>query len=259
MPSPFPGMDPFVEAVHRMNLHSSLSAAIRDQLVPKLRPKYVALIAEWTVRGQPDEFSVAIDTRYPDVGVYQRTGDSQASSTAVVSAPSGTLRSVLKALIPHVTVEIRDVRRKRLVSAIEVLSPTNKRGSGRRDYHRRRERLLHGGANLMEIDLLSEGSRIRLEGTIPESRYFVFLTRASRCPFTEFWAMELPDPLPVVPIPLLKDDGDVALDLQAAFGTMYDAAGYDLLVDYSEDPGIPVSDVERRFIEERLKSAGIRR
>lgn len=258
MPSPFPGMDPYVEGVYRMNFHSSFSNEIWRQLVPKLRPKYIALLAEWTVRGEPDEVLISPEPRYPDVGVFQKTAVGTIATQERIAAASGTMRSILSEDVPHVSVEIRDAQKRRLVTAIEVLSPVNKRGRGRREYHRRRERLLRGGANLVEIDLLSQGARIRLEGKPSGGRYFCYMTRADRLPLTDFWAISLEDSLPPLPIPLLPGDSDVALDLQAAFDGMYDAGGYDLIVDYSQEPRVPLSEAEKAFVAQRLKSAGHR-
>jgi hypothetical protein len=45
--------------------------------------------------------------------------------------------------------------------------------------------------------------------------------------------------LPVVPLPLRPGDDDVPLDLAAAFTSVYDSVGYDLLIDYTKRPDIP--------------------
>ena len=46
MPSPFPGMDPYLEGALWTKVHFSLSAEIVRQLAPKLRPRYLVLPAE---------------------------------------------------------------------------------------------------------------------------------------------------------------------------------------------------------------------
>ena len=53
-------------------------------------------------------------------------------------------------------------------------------------------------------------------------------------------------PLPVIPVPLSGDDPDVPLDLQAAFTTTYDRAGYDCSLDYVRpvDPPLEASAAE---------------
>ena len=46
--------------------------------------------------------------------------------------------------------------------------------------------------------------------------------------------------LPTIAVPLLPDDADVPLDLQAAFGGTYDAFGFDLELDYRLPPQVPL-------------------
>jgi hypothetical protein len=42
MPSPFPGMDPYLEGYLWSDVHHRLATQISDQLMPLLRPQYVA-------------------------------------------------------------------------------------------------------------------------------------------------------------------------------------------------------------------------
>ncbi len=47
MPTPFPGMDPCLEHPALWpDLHNSLIIALRDALVPRLRPRYYVAVAE---------------------------------------------------------------------------------------------------------------------------------------------------------------------------------------------------------------------
>jgi hypothetical protein len=100
------------------------------------------------------------------------------------------------------SVEIRDIAQRRLVTLIEILSPTNKRGDGAREYNERRWEILRTQTHLLEIDLLCEGERLVLHGQLPVAAYYVFLSRTNRRPRTEVWPVALRDPLPVVPVPL---------------------------------------------------------
>ena len=102
MPSPFPGMDPYLEGSLWMSVHTDLAVAIAHQLNHRMSSRYVALTARRYVVDTPEEAGVLIGEVYPDAAV----------------------------LTPHITVEIRDLAKRRLVIAIEVLSPTNKRGEG---------------------------------------------------------------------------------------------------------------------------------
>src|SRR5207248_10336320 len=90
------------------------------------------------------------------------------------------LSTVVPEKVPQVTVEIRDTANRQLVTAIEVLSPTNKRGDGRMEYITRRQRFLLSSAHLMEIDLLRTGQRVPMRDPLPPAAYFVLLNRAER-------------------------------------------------------------------------------
>ena len=75
---------------------------------------------------------------------------------------------------------------------------------------------------------------------LPDTPYCIVLSRVDTRPFSEVWPVTLREPLPPVPVPLLPGDADVRLDLQAAFTAIYDAAGLDMLVDYSRPPDVPL-------------------
>jgi hypothetical protein len=150
-------------------------------------------------------------------------------------------------------VEIRDAAERELVAAIEVLSPTNKRGDGRQEYLVKRQRILLSLAHLIEIDLLRKGQRVPMQQSLPNAPYFVFVGRAEKRPLTEVWPVQLDQPLPAVPIPLLPGDADVELDLQAAFDNVYQL-GYDLAVDYRRPPEIPLDRQAKAWAEERIKT-----
>jgi hypothetical protein len=160
--------------------------------------------------------------------------------------------------VPHVTVEIRDTANRQLVTAIEVLSPTNKRGEGREEYLARRGRYLLSQAHLMEIDLLRRGHRVPMRQALPSAPYFVLLSRVEKRPVLDVWPIALPGPLPIVTVPLLPGDPDVSLDLQLALNTIYDLLGYDLAVDYTQPPEVALAADEMAWAEERLRAAGLR-
>jgi hypothetical protein len=157
-----------------------------------------------------------------------------------------------------VTIEIRDTANRQLVTAIEVLSPTNKRGDGRQEYLAKRRRILLSTAHLLEIDLLRQGQRVPMQKPLPAAPYFIFLSRAEKRPLTEIWPISLKEPLPVVPIPLLPADADVVLDMQQVFTMTYELLGYDLALDYTKPPDIPLPKAEVAWAETLLRTAGLR-
>jgi len=235
MPSPFPGMDPYLEADLWTSVHAQLGSEIARQLAPKLRPRYVALAVERFVLDQPDEVSIETTSLYPDVG------------TVTTGSTPG---------VPHISIEIRDTKNRRLVTAIEILSPTNKKGRGRRQYLAKRRRLLMSTSHLMEIDLVRVGQRVPIP--LPPAPYFVLLGRVESQSILEVWPISLREQLPVVPVPLLPGDSDVSLDLQLALTNIYDLCGYDLLVDYTEEAEPPLAPDDRAWADEMLRGAGKR-
>src|SRR5207253_253301 len=106
--------------------------------------------------------------------------------------------------VPHFRIAIRDVRKRKLVTMIEFLSPVNKRGDGRRQYLRKRNRILRSKTHLLEIDLLRKGKRMPMEEEYPSGDYFVMVSRAYKRPKAEVWPSSLQQALPTVPVPLLK-------------------------------------------------------
>jgi hypothetical protein len=257
MPSPFPGMDPYLEGALWTTVHFSLSAEMVRQLAPKLRPRYLVCPAERFVMETPESVAVSTAHIYPDVGVTgARPVVATAQGTTIAPAPL-ELATIIPAPIPHVTIEIRDTAHRQLVTAIEVLSPTNKRGDGRQEYLAKRRRILLSTAHLLEIDLLRQGQRVPMQKPLPAAPYFIFLSRAEKRPITEIWPISLREALPVVPIPLLPDDADVALDMQQVFTTTYDLLGYDLAIDYTQSPEIPLPKEDVAWTEGLLRIAGL--
>ena len=162
------------------------------------------------------------------------------------------LRSHVASKVPHFRVEIRDIAKRQLVTAIELLSPTNKR-SGRRDYLRKRRHFLHSSTHLLEIDLHHQGRRVPLLDPYPPGAYFVLLNRAHKRLWTEVWPIAIDQALPTVPIPLLKGDPDVPLDLQAAFAKVHEEGSFDLAVDYGEPPDVELSVEESAWLVKHLR------
>jgi hypothetical protein len=257
MPNPFPGMDPYLEGDLWTTVHTDLCAEIARQLSPKLRPKYVALSTRRVVLAPPDETEATPAQRFPDVGILATQTPRSSASTAVASVPL-ILPADFPEPIPHVSVEIRDVAERRLVTCIEVLSPTNKRGPGLEEYVAKRLQILSGSAHLLEIDLLRRGLRFPTGEPLPAAPYFVFLSRAQQRRQVEVWPLALEQPLPEVRVPLLPGDADVLLDLQRALTTIYDIIGYDELLDYRGAPPGPLTAAELAWVEEQLRRVGRR-
>lgn len=251
MPSPFPGMDPYLEGSTWMNFHGQFCAEIARQLGPKLRPRYLARLTERFFTEIALEPGGARPLSSPDVGVIE------SSPVAVVEAPVRVPTVVPEAVL-HFSVEIRDRLARRLVTAIEVLSPTNKRGEGREEYLQKRRRILNSTAHLVEIDLLRKGHRIPMGRELPPAPYYAYVGRHELRPETDVWPMGLDRPLPQLPIPLLDGDADVMLDLQAALTSVYDLSDYALEIDYARPPEVSLAPEPAAWVDQHLRATGLR-
>ncbi len=257
MPNPFPGMDPYLEGDLWTSVHTDLSAEIARQLAPKVRPKYFVLTSRRVVLAPSEDSDQTTSHRFPDVGVLKAESPFSEQSAAIATAPL-VLPTDFPEPIPHISVEIRDVAERRLVTCIEVLSSTNKIGTGREEYASKRYQMLPSEASLVEIDLLRVGTRFPTGKPLPRAAYFVFVNRAEQRKNVEVWPIALASPLPDVAVPLLPGDADVHLDLQKALTTVYDILSYDELIDYQAPPPGPLSDADSAWVSEQLRRAGRR-
>ena len=257
MPSPFPGMDPYLEGYLWPDVHHRLATQISIQLAPLLAPRYVARIVIRTVVEElksGDSVAVMI----PDVEVFagRRSEAGPSSEAGEVAAPAAIAPAPViwpQSLTYEAeisSVEIRDVAGGTLVTSIEILSPTNKRGAGWDEYQAKRRRVILAQAHLLEIDLLREGQRPVPRVGSSRAPYYVFLTRAGHPGRAEVWPIQLRDPLPVVPVPLRPPDADTPLNLAKALPAIYDEARYDLSLNYGQPPDPPLEGAEAEWAAE---------
>lgn len=260
MSSPFPGMNPYLESPSIWeDFHANLAGEIQAQLNPTLRPKYVAALIprvtyeEILVEAKPQ-------TIKPDVSVIQHSDEPFAGDVAAIAAPPITARVPQEVPVKLYTVEVRETADGTLVTAIEILSPVNKRRGHEAftAYRRKRRDLARSQVNLLEIDLLRQGERFPLLDELPDDPYFIFLQRIG-IPRVSVWPVTIGEPIPVVPVPLLEPDPDVPLDLGQAIHNIYDRAAYDLRIDYSQPPpGPDLPPALQAQVDEHLQAAGIR-
>jgi hypothetical protein len=253
-------MDPYLEGYLWPDVHHALATQIRNQLVPLLAPNYVARIVIRTVAETlgTGEF---IGVMVPDVEVFSGRQKSRATPPAqpggvatldeVMPAPV-TLPQRFTYVVEIPSIEIRDLAGGRLITSIEILSPTNKRGSGWDEYQAKRWQVIRAQAHLVEIDLLHQGRRHVVTGRGPYAPYYVFLTRVGHAEQVEVWPVQLTEKLPTVPIPLGRPGEEVALSLQTALSTIYDEARYDLSIDYNQAPHPPLEGPEAQWAQDWL-------
>ncbi len=255
MPSPFPGMNPYLEHPNGWaGFHISYLSALRDALVPQVVPRYYvdlqkgAYISDATDPGDGGElFS------YPDIGIGPDRGGAVATSgTLTVTAPARVTIPPPVELLRMSYMEIRDADSEDLVTVIELLSPSNKVGDDHRAYRRKWQRFMESRVHFVEIDLLRGGHRTPW-GHRPECEYAVTVSRWEARPTADYWPIRLRERLPVIPIPLREDDAEPTLDLQTLLHKVYDAAGYQYRV-YRRPPDPPLSAEDQAWADELLRT-----
>jgi len=149
-----------------------------------------------------------------------------------------------------------------VVTLIEVLSPANKIGRGRDQYLERQDEILNTPVSLVEIDLLSRPTATYarfFELHSPHDwRYNICISRPQRRTSVEVYAIPLGDRLPRCNIPLLPEDDDAVVDLNAVLARCYDVGAYHLLLDYSKPPPVSLSKAEEEWLEALLLEKGLR-
>ena len=271
MPSPFPGMNPYLERPALWpDFHGDFIIRLREALVPQVRPRYIVQGDTRVVLDPVDavEGRDAIDdqggppggtgaaVRLPDLGVHERDAAGSASGgTAVLQAPAvGTLLPTRSSVgWEQMFLEVRRREDQTLVTAIELISPSNKVGRGRLEYRQKRREYLLDGVNVVEIDLLRMAGPMGF-GDVPPSSYRAVVARPERMPKVDVWPFNLRDPLPKIPVPLLKPDPDAALDLGPLLHATYDAAGYEDYV-YDAPPEPPLTAEDQAWADGRRASA----
>ena len=246
MPSPFPGMDPYLEQdVIWHDFHERFLPAAAAQISAQVLPRYIVLIDE-TVYLQDIETEQNGPVGRPDLLVAR--GPEKA---AFLGADTGVLEAPVHVRVPEVEQEresflkICDRGNRQVIAVVELLSPTNKRrGENRRRYLAKRADLLNGPAHLVEIDLLRGGPPMPAEDR-PECVYSVLVSRAGYRLDAGFWPIGLRDTLPTIPVPLVVGEPDARLDFRAVIDRVYDEAGYRYFVyDGVVEPALAGSDLD---------------
>lgn len=261
MKPPFPGMDPYLEEPSFWpDVHHQLITELRDQIQAKLSSGYRAVITPYV---SFEHIAIAPTRRVvPDVAVIEREPfGMQPGGSAVIAEAPLTIPALMRVPVEYARIEIRTVRDQVLITAIELLSPANKRpdAEGADAYEQKRQALFNSTAHLLELDLLRAGRRPELARPLPPSPYCIFLSRAERRPQLEIWPLELNAPIPAVPVPLRQPDAPIALELGRAIHEAYRRARYDLEIDYREAPPPPaLRSEESAWLEAHLRAVGLR-
>jgi hypothetical protein len=258
MPSPFPGMDPFIEAQEWNDFHVTLNVGIRELLTPQLQPTYTVRVERRVYVEHPFRPEEPEGIRIADVPIIQPdSGARQRQATAVLANIEPVPCVVVQAEEQRESyLVIRDAESQRVVTVIETLSPANKRygGDGWTEYGEKRQQILASDSHLVEIDLLRGGTRmpVRARRVKLTGDYRIMVSRAGRRPNVDVYAWPLLHQLPKIPVPLIGKEENVLLDLQSAFTTVYDRAAYELSLDYTAGVEPPLADEVKSWLQGQL-------
>jgi Protein of unknown function (DUF4058) len=269
MPSPFPGMDPYLESPDWFrDLHGSLIVFMKGALQQSLPEAYYAQSSqrvwlEYSRRCVEPDVEVVHPTPKPRkrsrggtaVAVFREAGPLVVSVEPIEHGP-----------FKESFLEIRRRRGRdiQIVTSIEILSPSNKKvGSpGHEKFLQKQRETLDSETHLVEIDLLRSGKhtlavpRDLVEAKAGPFDYLVSIHRFDRPKDFFVYPIALPDRLPDIAIPLLPGDPDVSLDLQAVFDRSYDLGPYRREIEYGRDPVVPRLSAEQAQWARRCSSHG---
>jgi hypothetical protein len=265
MQSPFPGMDPYIEACGLWEgFHNHLIEAIYQSLAGVLpggytidtaTRSYVVLMESEGKRERLAKPDVAVTEPVPGRKPRKKKGG-VAVASAAREAESVQMQAFVAEEFEETFVEIYLEGEERiLVTCIEVLSPSNKRPGtkGRRVYERKRRAMLLGRANFLEIDLLRGGSKMPMLDAWPDSPYTLLVCRAIDAPYCRVSPAHFQQHLPVIPVPLLEPEPDLTLDLQPLIDGIYSLGRYDERLDYTRPLSPALSDADAAWVQGVLK------
>jgi hypothetical protein len=268
MPSPFPGMDPFLEDPGLWpDVHHEIISEARAFLGERLRPKYSVRIEDRVYIS--DDLDPGRSVIIPDLRIGSHPnwgGGHHPQEPAVGGASLDVAEPIVATLLIDIEIhesriEIIDRATQFVVTVIEVVSPANKvrEADGRRSFKRKRQEVMNSASHWVEIDLLRAGLEMTRARILPAYEYLVHVSRVHDRPKSLFLPIRISEPLPTISIPLKPEDRDVPLDLQAVLTTAYERANYDLEIDYKRDPIPPLEGEWAAWADRLLRDKGLRR
>jgi len=257
VPSPFPGMDPWLEHPGFWpEVHENLIIRLQDALAPLLRPRYYVVTKQRTVFAvAPSEPPYII----PDIAVLEPPvlADHLKAESAVLTEPM-IVEVPVPEKITEDYLEVVKASTHEVITVIEILSWSNKTpGRDRRAYERKRERIFQTPTHLVEIDLLRAGEPMPftfLQTNGHLNHYRILVKRGERGRRAFLYPFNLRDPIPVVPLPLQQGDVEPPIRLSEVFKQTYEACGYDMRINYHEPPEPTLSENDAKWAAEILRA-----
>src|SRR5437588_11069008 len=227
MPSPFPGMDPYLED---------------EKLWPGFQHHLVNCLYQILLPGLVDRYRARVGQRH-------------------YATEQALFTSIVREEHHEEFIEIRQRTDNRLVTLVDVVSPANKlTAEGRKAYLDKRREGRAAGTNLVEIDLVLQGQPM-LEYSrdgLPDWDYAVTVTRSTQPERHEIYTATLQERLPRFRMPLAADDRDTVLDLHTAFTRCYDQGGFQSKINYQRDPSTALNPEDRQWLHEVLRQQKLR-
>jgi hypothetical protein len=249
MPSPLPGMDPYLEHPSAWpNIHHRLITAIADVLAPQLLPKYQVVVEERVYQLEGDD-SILIGA--PDVTVLAGKSAVLPIRIAIAVAEPTTVTLMVPETVRLGYLEVREIRTGQVVTVIEVLSPVNKRpGRGRVDYESKRSMIFGSSCNFVEIDLLRQWQPLPVQTGNRRSSYRILVSPQEKRPEADLYAFELWDLIPCFPLPLRSEDVCPVVDLKVLIDGIYDRSGYGFVIEYDRAAVPPLSEEQAGWLRD---------
>ncbi len=254
MPSPFPGMDPYIESWIWEDFHARLIPAIYDKLNPALPKRYIASTELYITQVDPSNDDEQFPLTGPDLHIAERETAFSGAAVATAEAPINTTIALISRKRRYI--KIVDQEERRVVTVIEVLSPSNKTGGDNGEAYRlKRQEFLGGEVSLVEIDLLRSGQRPPLGEPVPAiTDYYILVHRSWRRTRLAIWPFSVREAIPPVHVPLDPDVQDVVLDLRSCIDHVYDFGRYGEQFDYSRPPRPPLREPDATWARDLLAS-----
>lgn len=271
MPSPFPGMDPFIEINPRWEgFHGWFMRKLAEQALPKAQALDCWIDVERTIYqqlptgevmmvGEPDDVVGAAYTR----PAWQESG--HPGGGVAMLEPQAVHEVVLDPdtleRVKQYHLVVRELGQfQRVLAVVEVLTPANKEGSYVSRYREKRRRYLESRAHFMEIDLLRGGANPArdLFPELPAAPYFIFVARKTGLGRNEEGhPLSLREPLPAIGLPLGPPRPDLPLDLAEAFRSAYDLSIRPGSIRYRQEtpPPPPLNEADAEWVREIVGAA----
>ncbi len=256
MPSPFPGMDPYLERVAIWpTFHFRLVSGLTDRLDAALPSTYWVSVDENVYRVEPGE--IALVGR-PDTSVVSPPGVLSGRPGSVATLARGVAVTVpVPELIREHFLEIRDHGSGEVVTMVEILSPTNKRpGRGRQKYMRKRNSVLSSQTSLVEVDLLRDWERMPLFSAPEHYDYGILISPGYNRPDAVLHAFTVREPVPSFDLPLRFGEPAVVIDLASVVLEAYDRGRFGARIDYGQPPEPPLSPEDGEWAAAQVREPG---